>query len=228
MTQYSINGFEVTNSCECADLRIIHSDDFKNKAHIISMCLKANRMAAIIRRLFKERYHIIMKLTQLKHDSRTNKFEALWDSSRQLQLSYFPAFQKIRQLQNFWRTTAIFQFILLSHCTFSCHMKHDARKWDTSVNWLLHDLLVLKENAYLPRSSGGVTGGLAGHWPTQLYAWPTLLKGPANFLAYPVLYLAHQVFCALPTHFCGPTNLIFVWSPFCSVLSFLSVAGWPH
>ena len=51
MTQYSINESEVTNSCECADLGIICSDDFNYNAHIVSVCLKANRMAAMIRRL---------------------------------------------------------------------------------------------------------------------------------------------------------------------------------
>ena len=63
MTRYSINESEVTNSCECAYLGIIRSDDFNCNAHIISVCLKANRMAAMIIRLFSSRNHnFIIKL----------------------------------------------------------------------------------------------------------------------------------------------------------------------
>ena len=63
MTQYSINEFEVTNSGECADLGIIRSDDFNCNMHIISVCLKANKMTAMIRRFFSTRNHnFIMKL----------------------------------------------------------------------------------------------------------------------------------------------------------------------
>ena len=53
MIQYSINGSEVTNSRNCADLGIIRSNDFNYNEHYNQcVCLKANRMAAMIRRLF--------------------------------------------------------------------------------------------------------------------------------------------------------------------------------
>ena len=52
---YQINGAAIRDSDTCADLGVIRTSDFRYKAHINSICLKASRLSAMVFKLFSTR-----------------------------------------------------------------------------------------------------------------------------------------------------------------------------
>ena len=44
-------------------------------------------------------------------------------------------------------------------------------------------------------TSGGATGGPAGHWPTQFSVWPTQFFGSLSFLAHTLFMFGSPSFC---------------------------------
>ena len=93
---------------------------------------------ALIGRIYKR--SILFHLTQLKHDSSVNWFDALFHTQFPVMtastISVF-GFPKNKTASKFLTHNSDFLIYTTVTITVSCDMKHDARKSITRVHWLL-------------------------------------------------------------------------------------------